>query len=200
MMPEHGLKAHAHTGQVKKGESGIPGRGKRRNKDRDITHPSKTLFREQSGWSPSSTSDKNNQRYPAPQQPPSAILPLCSPSGALISSISCSPVARLGFRTWETRRFPLSLWTKLSGVSMVFWQKGRLIIKQFSVLFSCMFISTESKPGVELNGSVFLSPQANVYLMIPQSRHYFQHKYLNGNCANEGENMLQCFYRQKDNI
>lgn len=126
--------------------SGIPGRGKRRNKDRDITHPSKTLFLEQSGWSPSSTSDKNNQRYPAPQQPPNAILPLCSPSGALISSISCSPVARLGFRTWETRRFPLSLWTKLSGVSMVFWQKGKLIIKQFCVLFSCMFISKESKP------------------------------------------------------
>lgn len=125
--------------------SGIPGRGKRRSKDRDITHPSKTLFLEQSGWSPSSTSGRNNQRYPAPQQPLTAILLLCPPSGALISSISCSPVARLGFRTWETRRVPFCLWTKLSGVSVVFWQKGKLIVKQFSVLFSYMFISTESK-------------------------------------------------------
>ena len=50
MVPEHGRKEHAHTGQVRRGEECVPGRGKRRSKDGDITQLSSTVFPEQSEW------------------------------------------------------------------------------------------------------------------------------------------------------
>ena len=45
---------------------------------------------------------------------------------------------------------------QLLGLSMVFWQKVKLIIKWLSVLFSCVFISSETPHiGGALPGSAY---------------------------------------------